>query len=189
MRIYAVVAHDRKDSLTYHIFNELTALLSKQDNVTVDILDLYDHAQEIPFYTHDKTALAANDFYQKNKERFMAADRLLLVFPVYWYSTPGIMKCWIDLITSYAYKYTGKRYAEPLHSIKKVLIINSTMAPWWQNIFIFHNHVNQQLKSTFAFMGIKNITSYTISSVYKKNNDSIQQDLAQIKAAANKFII
>lgn len=133
-----------------------------ENNVTVESLDLYDYSDDIPFYTHNRLELEQNDFYQMNKKKFMEADRLLLVFPVYWYSTPGIMKCWIDLITSYAYSYQKGLYAQPLHHIKKVMIVNLTMTSWWYNNFIWGNVANRQLKNTFRFLGIKSVDFYTV---------------------------
>ncbi len=188
MKVYAIVAHDQKHSLTQHIFNNITTVMAEQPGIFVEPLDLYDHAEHIPFYTHNKATLQANPFFKQNKENFMTADRLLLVFPTYWYSTPGILKCWIDLITSYAWHYNGNRYAQPLHRIKKILIIPLTMTSWWQNTFIFGNPVNQQLKHTFKFMGIPSITFYTIDRAQAMTPLLFERHLAKIRKISKNFL-
>lgn len=188
MNIYAVVAHDKKKSLTHQIFNHVVTHC-QQSATHVKAVDLYDYAQHIPFYTHDRTILEKNTFYQSTKQEFMNADRLIIVFPVYWYSTPGIMKCWIDLITSYAYSYNEGIYAKPLHHIKKVLIIQLTMNSWWHNTFFWADTARKQVSNTFRFMGIENITSYTVDKTQKITPAKIAAHLKKIERAAQAFLL
>ena len=77
MHVYAILAHPKgKNSLNGHIFYSLVQDL-KNKGATVDILDLYDHADQISLY-YPKDAGAKNpeltDFYKENKEnRFFNA--------------------------------------------------------------------------------------------------------------------
>ena len=45
-----------------------------------------------------------------------AADRVVLQFPMYWYSTPALLKQWEDdvLLYGWAYGSTGNALAEPV---------------------------------------------------------------------------
>jgi len=119
MRVYAILAHDKKDSLNCHLFSQTIKYLELKE-IEVDPLNLYDYEKDIPFYSHDKKNLEKNSFFKENKKRFMLADRLVIVHPIYWYSVPGILKTWMDLITNFAWKYEGKPYAKALHKIKKL---------------------------------------------------------------------
>jgi len=166
LKVLMVVAHDSKQSLTYSLYDAISEFLAPKNNLELLNLDLYEHAHEIPFYTHDMQQLEASSFFQKNKGLIMQADRLILFFPVYWYSTPAILKAWIDLITHYAWQYKGGESAQPLHHITKVLSINSSNAkqPWYK--FMVEHPVQRQISNTFKFMGMKSVKNYMICDVY-----------------------
>jgi putative NADPH-quinone reductase len=156
MQILALVAHDKSTSLTKKIFHHAINIIEKNPHCTVDILDLYERAAEIPFYISDRAQLEAHPFYQENKERFMKADRLLIVFPTYWYSTPGILKCWFDLINQFAWKFQGTyQSALPLHSIKKAVSINLTITPVWYNWLFLGDPARKQVQLTLKFLAIE----------------------------------
>jgi len=187
MKIYAIVAHDRKDSLTHHLFNFTVECLIKKNN-EVDILDLYDRANEIPFYWSDKSKLTAYPFFEENKNRFMKADRLVIVFPIYWYSTPGILKCWIDLITSYAWRYEQGFCARALHSIKKTLVITTSMSPSWYNKYLLGNPVQNQLMHTCKWMGIYRSLFYEIGDTKNLTDKKMEYHKNMIISLCNKLM-
>lgn len=188
MRIYAIVAHDRKDSLTQTIFHALVEQIAFKKDITVDILDLYDRAADIPFYYSDIEKLTSYPFFNENKERFMAADRLLIVFPVYWYSTPGILKCWMDLITKFAWTFEQGFYAKPLHNIRKAMVINTTMSPSWYNKYILRNPVHNQLKQTFTWLGIFDQLFYEVGNTKKLTDKKLEEHLEQIFALGERLV-
>lgn len=188
MRIYALVAHDKPTSLTKTIFNHALDTLRAESNITVDILDLYERASEIPFYSSDRKALEAIPFYQENKERFMAADRLLIVFPVYWYATPGILKCWFDLINQFAWQFNGKySSALPLHTIKKALVINLTITPRWYNALILGDPARAQVQNTLKFLSIEPLM-YTVDNSTSLDAHGLEKHLKNIVKGCEKLV-
>lgn len=184
MKIYAILAHDKKDSLNHYLFTQIVKHL-KSKNAEVDILNLYDHEKQIPFYSHDKEKLKQNEFYKENKKRFMQADSLLIVYPVYWYSPPGILKCWMDLITNFAWKYEGKESATALHKIKNALIISTSSSPFPQNDPL---HNNSALKNMFKFIGIANSDFHGIGKVNSGTKEEIQNHLEKIFDLSNNLL-
>lgn len=54
-----------------------------------------------------------------------AADRIVLQFPVYWYSTPALLKSWEDAVLTYGWAYGSEGTA--LHG-KELLVAASTGA-------------------------------------------------------------
>ncbi|MBD3231828.1 hypothetical protein GF322_04165 [Candidatus Dependentiae bacterium] len=188
IQIYAIFAHDKKDSLNGSIFQQATEYLKEKHEIAVDSLYLYDRALEIPFYTHNKNQLETNPFFAENKERFMAADRLLIVHPVYWYSVPAILKCWIDLITNFAYKYESGLYAKPLHKITKTLIINTSMAPSWYYKYFTCNTQMRQLNETFKFFGIPKNDFYQLGDIAKLTNKKYINHIKKILKKVDNLI-
>lgn len=188
MKIYAIVAHDKPTSLTKTLFNHCIEQLRSQD-VTIDVLDLYERASEIPFYISDRPTLEAHPFYQENKERFLAADRLLIAFPVYWYSTPGILKCWFDLINQFAWKFDGMyKPAIARHKIKKALVINSLMTPWWYNRFILGDPAREQVRLTLKFLNIEPLM-YTVDRSNQMNQQVLLKHFKNIEGCIKKILI
>lgn len=188
IKVLLVVAHDVKQSLTYSLYDAVSDYLSMKHTVEVLTLDLYDYAQEIPFYRHDPEFLEASSFFQKNKELILQADRLILFFPVYWYSAPAIVKAWIDLITNYAWHYKSGAHAGPLHHITKAFTVNSaiTKKPWYS--FLSEHPAQRQITDTFKFMGVPHIKNYMIYDVYKTNPTSYKNHVESIKKIVDEIV-
>ena len=172
MRILAVLAHPVATSTSGHLFYQAVEAL-KQQGATVDVLDLYQHADRIPFLKFPEPGKSfdsvLNDipFYWENKERFMAADRLLITYPVWWYAVPAIMKAWIDLITNYAWTHTKGPYGKAKHNIKKVLIINTADMSWWHRLFGSRNSATEMVKESCKYLGIPSIKTYEVNKARK----------------------
>ena len=186
MKIYAIIAHDKKDSLNGFIFEKIVDHLVTK-NADVDILRLYDYTAQIPFFVHNKEKIEQNAFFQDNKKRFMQADRLLIVHPIYWYSVPAILKAWIDLITNFAWKYEKGYYAKALHKIKKAMVVNTSMAPAWYRKYLTSNPATRQLKETFRFFGILEFYFYEIGSVNKLDKQKVEKHVQKILKVADKL--
>ena len=75
----------------------------EQSNVTV--IDLY---AEYPDFNID---------IDKEQQRLLTHDVIIFLFPLYWYSTPSLLKEWQDLVLEYGFAYgdngnalNGKRF-------------------------------------------------------------------------------
>ncbi|MBS1987621.1 NAD(P)H-dependent oxidoreductase [Candidatus Dependentiae bacterium] len=191
MKVLAILANHDKNSLSSRIFYQVTHHLA-QNGAQVDILDLYERQDEIPFYVGHKPdqspTLHTSTFFHENKERFLAADKLLIVYPIYWYAVPGILKCWFDLITTFAWKFTGKSKTQPLHKIKHAFIINSSMESWWHRRFLTTNPSRRQISQTFDFIGIPNYDFYEIGSTHTLKQAQITGHINAIIARSKKLL-
>src|SRR5690348_4594251 len=87
--VYAIVANDNRTGFTHAACKSAVQQFEK-DGHSVDTLDLYDHKKEVPFFEHSRDYLESFPLYLDNKARFLKADVLLLVFPIYWYDVPAI---------------------------------------------------------------------------------------------------
>jgi putative NADPH-quinone reductase len=185
MRIYAILAHPKKDSLSGRLFYTTVEHLKSQ-GVDVDVLDLYEYINQIPYFVPSPSqgwggqGLEKHSFYQENKARFMAADRLFIVYPIYWYAVPGIMKSWLDLITNYAWKFEGGPYGIPLHPIKKALVVNSASMSNWFRWLRTRNSGSEMLKESFKFLGIKDYSFYEIGSTGSLTKAKVDRHQAKI---------
>lgn len=169
MRVYAIVAHPKKESMNGHFFYQVVSHM-KSEGVTVDVLDLYDRADQVPFFGKHVIGGSQQEpvyspFYLENKERFMAADRIFIEYPVYWYSVPGILKVWMDLIANFAWKYEGGLAARPLHNIKKAVVVNSSHMPAFYRKYFTSDPATAQIREMFKFIGIPETEFHLIGGV------------------------
>ena len=201
MKVLAILAHPRKDSLSGRIFyntvNHLKSQIINGVNVQVDVLDLYDRKyvqkQDIPFYEptgapgsggsdgwDEQSGLEKYPIYQETKDLFMSADRIFIVYPIYWYAVPGILKCWLDLITNYAWKFDKGPYGIPLHTIKKALVVNSASMSNWFRWLRTRNSGTEMIKESFKFFGIRDYRFYEIGSTGKLTPEKVDAHIQKI---------
>lgn len=187
MKVYAIFANDNTKGTTQKLFNQATDTLTALGH-TIDVLNLYDRKSEIPFFYHDRALMESHPFYLENKKRFLEADAILLVFPLYWYSVPAIMKAWLDLINAWAYKYESGTHASPLHKIKRAIIIYSSLQDKDHLSKNLHNPVEQQLSETCRFIGIPDVSIYMIDQVTKLTPEMLQHHLEQVVQLCKKCV-
>lgn len=185
MKIYAIFANDNKKGITFQLFQEAVTTLQEQGH-EVDTLHLYDRENEIPFFRHDRSYMESHPFYLENKSRFLNADSLLLVFPLFWYSVPGILKTWLDLINGWAYEYESGRYGKPKHNIQQVLVLYACMQEKDHLEKVLHNPIEQQLKETCKFIGIDKVDVYLVDQVHKLKPEDLQKHFREVKALCKK---
>lgn len=179
MKVYAIFANDNTKGTTFKLFSQAVVSL-KELGHDIDILNLYERESEIPFFRHDRAHMENNPFYIENKERFLQADTLLLVFPLFWYSVPAIMKAWLDMINAWAYKYESGKYANPFHKIKQAIIIYSAMQDKKHLDQTLNNPVEQQLAETCKFIGIPQIYVYMVDQVTNIKSEDLAQHLHEV---------
>ncbi|MFI0448119.1 NAD(P)H oxidoreductase [Actinomadura sp. 6N118] len=104
-----VVAHPRRDSLTAQVAEQTRDHLTK-NNYTVDVLDLHAEGfdprmtlEDEPDWTNRDKPYSAE--VRNHMKRIDAADFIVVVFPVWWYGLPAILKGWIDRVWNYGFAY------------------------------------------------------------------------------------
>ncbi|WP_100446543.1 NAD(P)H oxidoreductase [Glycomyces xiaoerkulensis] len=104
-----VVAHHRPDSLTVHIGERVASRLAEA-GFEVDVLDLHREHFDPRMNVEDQPDWSDRDkvyseLTRSHQDRLLAADVIVPVFPVYWFSVPAILKGWIDRVWGYGFAY------------------------------------------------------------------------------------
>lgn len=112
-RTLLVLAHPRSDSLTAQVADRVRRRLEAGGG-SVDLLDLYAEGFDPRLTTADEP-----DWTDREKEyspevrahmrRIEEADDLIVVFPVWWYAPPAVLKGWIDRVWNYGFAYGRSR--------------------------------------------------------------------------------
>lgn len=108
MHALVVVAHPDPGSVTHAVAEKLIDGL-RPGGHTVEIADLASEGFDPRFTAHDLAAhrertSPAPDVLAE-QARVDRADALVLVYPVYWWSFPALLKGWIDRVFSNGWAY------------------------------------------------------------------------------------
>ncbi len=113
-----------------------------------------------------------------------AADHLVWIFPMWWYSTPALLKGFIDRTFLSGITFLpieGKALPKPLLKGKSARIILTADTPKWYDIlYMKRPTINQFKKGTLAFCGIKPIKTTYLAPVKTANPKARQKWLEQV---------
>lgn len=128
MRNLIVISHPDPSSLTHAVADAVANGLRAADPAAgVEIADLaaegFDPRETArDLAVHLQTATPAADVLAE-QARIDRADRLVLVYPVYWWSFPALLKGWVDRVftNGWAYGY-GESGRKKLGRLEVVLV-------------------------------------------------------------------
>lgn len=113
-----VVAHPDKHSLTHYVAAELGVALEAQ-GISTEVADLAAEDFDPRFSKDDRSAYQQltpiPDDVVIEQARIDPVDHLVLVFPVYWWSMPALLKGWVDrvFVQGWAFELTEEGSIQP----------------------------------------------------------------------------
>ncbi|GAA3887157.1 NAD(P)H-dependent oxidoreductase [Streptomyces sedi] len=112
-----VTAHPDPASLTHHVAERLASALAPGP---VEVADLHGEGFDPRFGHADRVAYREGGDHPpdvaREHRRLDRASHLVLVFPVYWWSMPALLKGWIDrvFVSGWAFAYTDASGPRPM---------------------------------------------------------------------------
>lgn len=112
MNVLVIYAHPDPKSFNHAILEQVKRGL-KDGNHTLTVIDLYeDNFNPILTYNEKvkRSDLANNNETERYRELIKQADHLVFIYPIWWYSTPAILKGFLDrvFVSGFAYTNEGK---------------------------------------------------------------------------------
>ncbi|SDE04605.1 NAD(P)H-dependent oxidoreductase [Belnapia rosea] len=109
MHALVVTSHPSAASFTHAVARQVIAGLDAHPGHTSEMADLTAEGFD-PRFTATDLALferrgAADASVLAEQQRIDRADLLVLVYPVYWWSMPGLLKGWIDRVFTQGWAY------------------------------------------------------------------------------------
>ena len=121
MKILVVVCHPRSDSLTSKTAKAFCEGASNAGH-EIDLLDLYKENFDPVLRIEDEPSDGSLENYslevQSQYKRLNNNDAVVMVFPLWWWSMPAMLKGWIDRVWNY-----GLMYGSVKHNINKGLML------------------------------------------------------------------
>lgn len=129
MRNLVVISHPDPNSFTHAVASAVAEGISELDAAaSVELADLaaegFDPRETArDLAVHLQTATPADDVLAE-QARIDRTDRLVLVYPVYWWSFPALLKGWIDRVftNGWAYGSGGNGGRKRLGRLEVVLV-------------------------------------------------------------------
>lgn len=137
MTVLLVVAHPLEASFTKSAARRICDCLERR-GTPVDLIDLYaDHfdpclsaSERQSYFTQAYDGSAVIDYAGRVKQ----AEKLIFVFPQWWFNVPAILKGFLDrvLVPGVAFDQSpGGPLVPRLTKVKALYVVTSTGAPWW----------------------------------------------------------
>ena len=147
MSSLVVLAHPPKNALCAQLATLAVQTLN-QKGQNPQLLDLYAEGFN-PVLTPQERA----DYYQTafpDTSDLASVERLILVFPTWWFGPPAILKGWIDrtFLPGVAYDHADDLSAlsGKLHNLRDVVILTTLGSPWWVDRIVLRRPVLRSLK-------------------------------------------
>lgn len=171
MHALIVVVHPASVSLTRSVATALVAALEANGH-TVEIADLVAERFNPVFGAADHAAFSGDDStpddVRKEQQRLDRADHLILVYPVYWWSMPALLKGWIDrvFISGWAFdEGSGGKIVKKLGWLKVHLVAIAGAASQTYTKRGYRQAMRTQIEEgIFDFCGAPVLTSQLMST-------------------------
>lgn len=192
MNTLLITAHPNgKDSSIGGIIEKFETVCINQTNQNIEIIDLYEHNWQQPFYS---PALENNENFldtrKKIQQKIEWADELVFIHPLWWGGSPAVLKNFIDanITSKFAYQYPAKDPKSKLISYPQGLLkgktakvyITGDTPSWWYSVlgnpfFLIYKYL------IFEFIGLKVVDMKYFGEMRKKSPYQKEQLFNKIK--------
>jgi NAD(P)H dehydrogenase (quinone) len=160
MHVLVVTAHPRENSLTQSVAEKVCGGLV-ESGCTVELADLYAENFDPRLNTQDEpdwedTEKEYSVEVKKEVARIERADAMIMVFPVWWWSMPAMLKGWIDRVWGYGFAY-GEGNTLPVQKIVSIGVSANSESDESSQIF-FESLKKQMVEGICHYCGVKDAT-------------------------------
>ncbi|MBJ7349532.1 MAG: NAD(P)H-dependent oxidoreductase [Rhodococcus sp.] len=128
MNTLVVVSHPDPHSLTHQVAHSVVEAI-RSTGTTVETADLAAESFDPRFSAADLSLFRGNGStpsdVAEEQTRIDRAEHLVLVFPMYWWSMPALLKGWIDrvFVEGWAYEYGDRVFVKKLDRLTIHLVV------------------------------------------------------------------
>ncbi|TVY04011.1 NAD(P)H-dependent oxidoreductase [Paenibacillus cremeus] len=172
MKTLVIYTHPNHRSLCFAFFQEV--LRGCNENAMIEevrVLDLYEEGfNPVLIFNENKRRrdMHADPNLAVYREQLMWADKIVLVYPIWWGRPPAMLLGYIDQMfaSGFAYKDKGGLMPEGLLKGKSVVCVSSMKGPVHYPLLWLNNaHKILMRKALFSYVGIKNVKFFEFGSM------------------------
>ncbi|MBB6634321.1 NAD(P)H-dependent oxidoreductase [Cohnella thailandensis] len=172
MNTLVVYAHPNRESLSYAFLQRvLKGIQDHSAPMEVQVLDLYeDEFDPRLVFNKEKRRrdMHADPELARYREQLLWADRIVMVYPIWWGRPPAILLGYIDRMfaSGFAYRDNGKLLPEGLLKGKSVVCVSTMKGPAKYTLFWLHDaHKVLMKKALFRYVGIRKVKFFEFGSM------------------------
>lgn len=145
MQTLIVTSHPSLTSLTRNVANHIADGITSADSAhRVEIADLHQENfapayQDVDYQAFNGQRTVPDDV-RREQQRIDAADNLVLVFPIYWWSMPGMMKGWIDRVFTNGWAYEESPDGKLLKKLGRLNVWLVGLGAATEDVYQRHNY-------------------------------------------------
>lgn len=182
MKILLIYAYPNHEGLNYSIKESVLKGIRLENEVKeidlyIDEFDpvLHFDSNQPRRYLHEETST------QRYREMIEWSDFLIFIYPIWWSSSPAILKGFIDrvFVKEFAYRYKGIRPIGLLRG-RKAWIINTHDTPAFYARFFQKDYGRVFSKQILKMCGISTFKHTSISYVRNKGQKELNKQLDRI---------
>lgn len=172
MNMLIIYTHPNHKSLSYSFLQEV--IQGSKANAAIKeikVLDLYEEQfNPVLVFNENKRRrdMYADPQLAKYREQLTWADKIVLVYPIWWGRPPAMLMGYIDQMfaSGFAYKDNGGMLPEGLLKGKSVVCISSMKGPTLYPLYWLYNaHKVLMRKALFNYVGIKKVKFFEFGSM------------------------
>ncbi|THF84216.1 NAD(P)H-dependent oxidoreductase [Cohnella fermenti] len=172
MKTLVIYAHPNHESLSYAFLERvLKGLRDRPSGEEVQVLDLYAEGFDpVLVFNKEKRRrdMHSDPELARHREQLLWADRIVLVYPIWWGRPPAILLGYIDRMfaSGFAYRDNGKLLPEGLLKGKSVVCV-STMKGFARYPLLWLHDAHRVLmkKALFQYVGIRKVKFFEFGSM------------------------
>lgn len=189
--ILIIHAHPDKESFNFALGDAYKKGASKT-NATIEEIALRDlkFNLNLQFGYRKRTELEPDLIAAQ--EKIKKADHIVLIYPVWWGSTPALLKGFFDRIflPGFAYqKRENSLWWDKLLKGKTARIISTLDQPaWYYRLFYFRPSYQAVKRMTFQFIGVQKVKATTIGPIRLSKDKFRENWLKKIEKLGEKLV-
>lgn len=174
MKTAIIYAHPYEGSFNHSVFLEVQKLLKNQGK-EIDIFDLYEDGFDPVMRKEDLKLFSkgqyADELAKSYVERLRSADELVIIFPIWWYGEPAILKGFYDKVFLKGWTYEEKDHRlVGVLPIKKATILTTASIDKTTFSYLGNPIENVLAKGTLGMIGIENVEWIHCPTVYDESS-------------------
>lgn len=193
MNVVIVIAHPVQNSFNHAILKRVSGVFKSQGH-SIDVIDInkdgFDPVcREADILFAWKMGPSPDPMVPDYQARIEKADYLVLLFPVWCWSLPAILKGFYDKVFTcgWAWEGNGFHIKGKLKHIKGALIVSTFASPRFVNELVYRNPMYKEMvNGGLKVFGIKKIKYMPIHSI--TNKESLRPKMEKKIREIEKFI-
>ncbi|MCC3372693.1 NAD(P)H-dependent oxidoreductase [Cohnella sp. REN36] len=164
MNVLLIYTHPNHRSLNYAFLESVVEGCKENSRITeVQVLDLYAEGFDPVLVFHAEKRrrdMHRDPDLEKYREQIRRADKIVLVYPIFWGRPPAMLLGYIDRMfaSNFAYRDKGTLLPEGLLKGKSAVCISTMKGPAHYPRFWLNNaHQVLMKRALFGFVGIKKV--------------------------------